>query len=121
MESEAVFEMLTHEMHQMVRKLQQIVRSGRKSPEGEGGILQVFENRTFSGGNTFCGVAEEAAYAYFDLGYPDFLRYDDRDVVEQRVARLLQLQPHFTPLSGSERNTFEFFAGLERHLRRLTG
>ena len=114
------FDLLTEELHLMVGKLRHLVRSGLKASDGGGASLQVLENRTFSGGNTFCGLSDEVSYAYFDLGYPDFLRYDDYDVVAQRTDRFAILQPHLTPLSGSERNTFEFFVGLERQVKRLT-
>lgn len=111
---------LMGEIVKLCHIMEKMARIGKKHPDGGTNTLTIFENRTFSGGNMLMGDAKDGFFFYLDAGYPDFIRHTDENLAVQYHQRFQLMEPHLTPVTGSERGFFAFFQSLHAHITTWT-
>ncbi|MDX1910903.1 MAG: hypothetical protein SFV22_05425 [Saprospiraceae bacterium] len=78
--------------------------------------LQIYDNRTFQEGNFLLSDSKSNPFSYIDVGYPDFIRLTDRNLVSHQANRLKCMLPQMELLSGKERNIYHFFNQLQARI-----
>jgi hypothetical protein len=107
---------LLEEVRKVAQYMERMAREGNKSPDGSGGGMTVYENHTFAPGNMLLGRAVGNRFLYIDVGYPDFMRYDNVNLVEERITRFHTMVRHMDVISNSERNCNAFFRGIYENI-----
>lgn len=109
---EGMAEQLLEEVCKVAQQMERMAKGGNKSPEGKGGEMVAYENRLFAPSNVLVGKAMDGQFLYLDVEYPDFIRYNCMEMVEERVGRFQSMLWHLEPITHSERHCNAFFKGL---------
>ena len=113
----SIVSQLLDEIQLVVSKMESMARAGNKAPDGSGAAMEVHDNHVFALSNTLTGTSDKQQLLYIDLGYPDFIRYEDNNMVQERARRFPFMIRHMESVTQSERGCNVFFRGLHEHLR----
>ena len=99
-------------------RMRQITQKSQKNNPENPVAVQVFENRISLSGGLLLGRSESRGFCYFDIGYPDYMRYQDANIVANQINRLQNSLSQMISLSGNEKACFHFFNTLEARISR---
>lgn len=115
-ESTAVRSELREALQSVLDKMRKITQNGQKNGHGKPVPIAVFENRINQSGGLLLGQSDTHGFCYLDIGYPDFMRYQDARIVTHQMNRLQNSRSQMVSLSGNEKACFHFFNRLEARI-----
>lgn len=115
-ESAAIRIELREALQAVLDKMRKITQNGQKNGPEIPVPIQVFENQINKPGGLLLGKSESHGFCFFDIGYPDFIRYQDAHIVAYQMNRLQNSRSQMVSLTSNEKACFHFFNRLEARI-----